>query len=250
MIVLELRFPAGRFHATPWGRHVNEGAVEWPPSPWRLMRALIRDVVSQGQRRHTRGDDAQARGRTRRTTIRAIAPKAGQGHRPALPALSMKARTRKPPRSSTPLFRSLRARACLSDGKLDLTSRATRGLAMWRIATSATLPSPSGEPGQAHVLDEGTEILFKSETAPRRPTATGEQGTGAAPRAPLKPGSYADWQRDFMAKAKAEALGPKPTAAQRKKTTIHFPQNSSLRSTQILAISRPLAGFLPPGPPT
>jgi CRISPR-associated protein Csb2 len=41
MIVLELRFLAGRYHATPWGRHVNEGAVEWPPSPWRIVRALI-----------------------------------------------------------------------------------------------------------------------------------------------------------------------------------------------------------------
>jgi CRISPR-associated protein Csb2 len=41
MIVVELKFPAGRFHGTPWGRHVNEGAVEWPPSPWRLLRALI-----------------------------------------------------------------------------------------------------------------------------------------------------------------------------------------------------------------
>lgn len=41
MTVLELKFPAGRYHATPWGRHVNEGAVEWPPSPWRILRALI-----------------------------------------------------------------------------------------------------------------------------------------------------------------------------------------------------------------
>lgn len=41
MTVLELTFPAGRYHATPWGRHVNEGAVEWPPSPWRIVRALI-----------------------------------------------------------------------------------------------------------------------------------------------------------------------------------------------------------------
>jgi len=41
MIVLHLRFLAGRYHATPWGRHVNEGAVEWPPSPWRLLRSLI-----------------------------------------------------------------------------------------------------------------------------------------------------------------------------------------------------------------
>lgn len=29
------------FHATPWNRHVNEGEVEWPPSPWRILRALI-----------------------------------------------------------------------------------------------------------------------------------------------------------------------------------------------------------------
>lgn len=38
---LELRFPLGRFHANPWGRHVNEGEVEWPPSAWRVLRALI-----------------------------------------------------------------------------------------------------------------------------------------------------------------------------------------------------------------
>lgn len=35
------RFPAGRYHATPWGHHVNEGLVEWPPSPWRIVRALL-----------------------------------------------------------------------------------------------------------------------------------------------------------------------------------------------------------------
>ncbi|MDQ3151354.1 MAG: type I-U CRISPR-associated protein Cas5/Cas6, partial [Actinomycetota bacterium] len=37
---LVLTFPRGRYRATPWGRHVNEGAVELPPSPWRLLRAL------------------------------------------------------------------------------------------------------------------------------------------------------------------------------------------------------------------
>lgn len=37
---LAIRFPWGRYHATPWGRHVNEAAIEWPPSPWRLLRAL------------------------------------------------------------------------------------------------------------------------------------------------------------------------------------------------------------------
>lgn len=41
MLALSIRFLTGRFHATPWGRHVNEGAPEWPPSPWRMLRAFV-----------------------------------------------------------------------------------------------------------------------------------------------------------------------------------------------------------------
>jgi CRISPR-associated protein Csb2 len=41
MIALCLCFPAGRYHATPWGRHVNEAALAWPPEPVRILRALI-----------------------------------------------------------------------------------------------------------------------------------------------------------------------------------------------------------------
>ena len=41
MVAIAFRFLAGRFHATPWGQHVNEGQPEWPPSPWRLLRALV-----------------------------------------------------------------------------------------------------------------------------------------------------------------------------------------------------------------
>lgn len=37
---LAFSFPWGLYHANPWGRHVNEGVVEWPPSPWRILRAL------------------------------------------------------------------------------------------------------------------------------------------------------------------------------------------------------------------
>lgn len=40
-ITLAVRFPLGRYHANPWDRSVNEGAVEWPPSPWRILRALL-----------------------------------------------------------------------------------------------------------------------------------------------------------------------------------------------------------------
>ena len=41
MFALVFRFPAGRYHATPWGRNVNEADVAWPPEPWRLLRTLI-----------------------------------------------------------------------------------------------------------------------------------------------------------------------------------------------------------------
>ncbi|MHB8927420.1 MAG: type I-G CRISPR-associated protein Csb2 [Bacillota bacterium] len=41
MIGITVTFLSGRYHATPWGRHVNEGVPEWPPAPWRLLRAII-----------------------------------------------------------------------------------------------------------------------------------------------------------------------------------------------------------------
>jgi len=50
VIRISIRFVAGRFHATPWSHHVNEGVPEWPPSPWRLLRALVSTL-------HTRGSD-------------------------------------------------------------------------------------------------------------------------------------------------------------------------------------------------
>jgi CRISPR-associated protein Csb2 len=40
VVGLAIRFDLGRYHANPWGAHVNEGLVEWPPSQWRLLRSL------------------------------------------------------------------------------------------------------------------------------------------------------------------------------------------------------------------
>lgn len=40
-LTLEFKFITGRYHATQWGRNVNEGLVDWPPSPWRILRAII-----------------------------------------------------------------------------------------------------------------------------------------------------------------------------------------------------------------
>jgi CRISPR-associated protein Csb2 len=40
-VVLEIRYISGRVHGTPWGTSHNEGAIEFPPSPWRIIRALV-----------------------------------------------------------------------------------------------------------------------------------------------------------------------------------------------------------------
>src|SRR5271157_518807 len=41
MLALQLKFPWGRYYAHPWGINpVRLRDAEWPPSPWRLLRAL------------------------------------------------------------------------------------------------------------------------------------------------------------------------------------------------------------------
>ncbi|MFQ5849314.1 MAG: type I-U CRISPR-associated protein Csb2 [Candidatus Binatia bacterium] len=40
-VIIEQTFPLGRFHATRWKQNPFEDRLgEWPPSPWRLLRAL------------------------------------------------------------------------------------------------------------------------------------------------------------------------------------------------------------------
>src|SRR5262245_54662173 len=75
MTTIELGFPARRFHATPWGRHVNEGAVEWPPSPYRLLRSLY----DAWKRKHSDASDADVEG-----LLRALAAEAPQYRLPAV----------------------------------------------------------------------------------------------------------------------------------------------------------------------
>ncbi|MFW6080604.1 MAG: type I-U CRISPR-associated protein Csb2 [Desulfosalsimonas sp.] len=41
MLTIAFTFPSGKYHATPWGRHVNEADLAWPPDLWRICRAFI-----------------------------------------------------------------------------------------------------------------------------------------------------------------------------------------------------------------
>ena len=49
MTTIRLVFAAGRYHGTPWGRHVNEGVPEWPPSP--VPPAALRALYDVWQRK-------------------------------------------------------------------------------------------------------------------------------------------------------------------------------------------------------
>lgn len=57
MFALCFQFPAGRYHATPWGRNVNEADVAWPPEPWRVLRALIAAYWRKGDHERWSKDD-------------------------------------------------------------------------------------------------------------------------------------------------------------------------------------------------
>lgn len=59
-IVLQQVFPLGRFHATPWRANpFDDPYGEWPPSPWRLVRAVVARWY-QWAREATPGADADA----------------------------------------------------------------------------------------------------------------------------------------------------------------------------------------------
>ena len=56
--ILRVEFPWGKYHATEWGRNVNEGQPEWPPSPWRILRALF--ATWKTRCGHLRDEDVEA----------------------------------------------------------------------------------------------------------------------------------------------------------------------------------------------
>src|SRR5439155_1648811 len=40
-LTISIRFLTGRAHLHHWQAHHSDGKVDWPPSPWRLLRALV-----------------------------------------------------------------------------------------------------------------------------------------------------------------------------------------------------------------
>jgi CRISPR-associated protein Csb2 len=40
-LTIAIRFLTGRAHLHPWQTHHSEGRVDWPPAPWRFLRAIV-----------------------------------------------------------------------------------------------------------------------------------------------------------------------------------------------------------------
>lgn len=80
MLRIEFTFPGGRYHATPWGSHVNEGRVEWPPSPWRIARALLAVGFTRLGWTETPGAARSLLEKLASSTPRYALPEAVEGH--------------------------------------------------------------------------------------------------------------------------------------------------------------------------
>ena len=59
-MILRQSFPLGRFHATPWRANPFADVLgEWPPSPWRLVRAVVARWYQWQRETHAEPDEAQ-----------------------------------------------------------------------------------------------------------------------------------------------------------------------------------------------
>lgn len=70
-LILEQIFPLGRFHATPWKVFpYDDPHGEWPPSPWRLVRAVL---ARSYQLDREVADSTEAHAELREALVRAFA---------------------------------------------------------------------------------------------------------------------------------------------------------------------------------
>ena len=206
MIVLELRFPAGRFHATPWGRHVNEGAVEWPPSPWRIVRALIATWYLKARK------DEEIPERN----IRALAEALSQP-----PVFRLPSATTAHTRHYMPYNEGKNEKTTkVFDTFVQLSER-DAVLVAWdlvlpaeQLAALKTLAARLGYFGRAESLVE-TRVLEGVTAVEPNATPLPE---GAPPPAktelirllaPMSPGDYSKWRADFLAASAPPTNGKK-----------------------------------------
>ncbi len=204
MFAFAFRFPAGRYHATPWGRNVNEADVAWPPEPWRLMRTLIATYWRKGN--HERwSEDSLAR------LIDALA-----GTLPVyqLPEGAIHAHTRHyVPRGQIDKARGVEKTTLIFDAFLRLPKHA-KLIAAWpdvaldadTFALAGDLAGAIGYLGRAESWVECEACSEWSEAVNCRPAATGFAGDPVRLLAPVSPAAYAAERERLIAAEEGRIL--------------------------------------------
>ena len=200
MTVLELSFPAGRYHATPWGRHVNEGAVEWPPSPWRILRALIATWYLKARE-------------VPEPTTRSLVEKLSALPRFHLPQASTSHTRHYMPTKGGNKTKVFDTFIQIEEGSAVLVAW-DADLSPDESAALQTLASRLGYFGRAEALVLGRVLNgVTGIEANSRPLA---EGASLPPKtelvrllAPMSPEAYDQWRRDFLARQAPPAEGAK-----------------------------------------
>jgi CRISPR-associated protein Csb2 len=166
---LAFRFPLGKYHANPWDRAVNEGVSEWPPSPWRILRALVATWYTRWPDLHVAEIDAVLAALADPPSYKT--PATGTGHtRHYMPDLGhRKAETGNTNLTLDP-FLTVRRQADLHvHWDVDLTAEQRQTLA--KLAELIPYLGRSESVCQARLLDANAEVVVDETWW--RPEATG-----------------------------------------------------------------------------
>ena len=210
MFALAFRFPAGRYHATPWGRNVNEADVAWPPEPWRLLRALIAAWWRKGDRARWSEEDL----------ARLIDTLAGTLPDYSLPAGAIHAHTRHYMPTSG-LDKGRPKTTLVFDAFVRLAEGATLVAAWPRVtldaeslAFAADLAHAIGYLGRAESWTECEALAEWDGTVNCGPLNGAPKGDPVRLLAPHTPGAYAAERQRIMDDMKRQILaapGKRPT---------------------------------------
>ena len=211
MVAIAIRFPAGRYHATPWGRHVNEAEVEWPPSPWRILRALVATY-------HRKGWDERHGVETLDALVETLAAR--------LPSYSLPPAVRAHSRHYMPqgVFKSGREDTSLVFDAFARTEKGAELVAYWPLELAdeqrhllAGLLGDLGFLGRAESwVDAALLDQWEGEINCRASTISADTQTGEAREpvqliAPVAPGDYVDWRADVIGEHGLDARKPNKT---------------------------------------
>ncbi len=225
MFALTFHFPAGRYHATPWGRNVNEADVAWPPEPWRLLRAVIAAWWRKGDRERWSKDALAA-------LIDALAEAPPVYH---LPEGAIHAHTRHyMPQGK--LDKGREKTALVFDGFIHLPEGAEIVVA-WPALTlngemfglAADLAESMGYLGRAESWTECRAVDDWNGTVNCRLAGAEGAGTPVRVLAPRSPAAYAAERQRLIADAGREAAGVAPQPRRRSKNR-NDPTTTAFRS--------------------